>query len=52
VPLLLMSSDKNVGTFIRQRFNPACDFIDKPVSFPLLISKIDEQTKGKAAVVN
>lgn len=48
VPLLLMSSDKNVGMFIRQRFNPACDFIDKPVSFPALINKIDEQTRGRA----
>jgi CheY-like chemotaxis protein len=46
VPFLLMSSDRNVGTFIRQRFSPSCEFINKPISVPILMDKIDAQVRA------
>lgn len=40
LPIVLMSSNNNVGFFVENYSSPKFDFIQKPVSMPALLSKI------------
>lgn len=52
VPLLLMSSNKNIGQFIRTQLKPGYDFIQKPVSIPDLVYWINQKKTGGQYTLN
>lgn len=47
VPLVFMSSDKNIGALIRQRLGSSFEILNKPVSFSTLTQKIEQYTKNR-----
>lgn len=42
IPILLMSSNENIGEIIENKFGPLYCFIQKPFSITELLAKIDE----------
>jgi DNA-binding NtrC family response regulator len=44
IPLIFISSDKQIEQVIRMQYNYEFDFMSKPVSVPLLIKTINEKT--------